>query len=230
MQTVAAQHAGRLRDGLPVEHRDVVACGAQTVDDLVDLHVVGSILRHGEQQRGARGQPVEDADQLGLVLHLVAAVVAAEEHHCGVPVLLGRRIVEQHLVEHTVAEVDEAARLGFDGDLPAERHDCLTHVIAVTRRRGREDRVADHQDPIALGGVADQLCLGAVHVDGRANHHDRLAYRRRHDRHLTDAGDGRRGRDRWKRVAAVIARRGAARSHDCQRSDDGKAPAGHLLH
>ena len=230
MQAVAAQHAGRLRDGLPVEHRDVVAFGAQTVDDLVDLHVVGSVLRHGEQQRGARGQPVEDADQFGLVPHLVAAVVAAEEDHRRVPVLLGRRIVEQQLVEHAVAEVDEAARLGFDGDLPAERHDRLTHVVAVTRRRGREDRVADHQDPVALGDLADQLCLGAVGVDRRANHHDRLANRRRSDRHQADTGDGRHRRGRWERVAAVVARRTAARGHDGQRSEDGKAPAGHLLH
>jgi hypothetical protein len=107
--------------------------GGQAAHDLVDLGVVRLVLGDGEQQRRPRRKTFEDESQLVLVAHLVAAVVAPEEHDRRVPVVGGGRVVVEQAVEHAVAEVDEPAGLGFDGDLPAERYELVAHLAAVAR-------------------------------------------------------------------------------------------------
>jgi hypothetical protein len=177
VQPVAAQDAGGLGDRLPVEHRDVVTRGAQPVDHLVDLDVVRTVFGHREQQHGSGLQTVEDLDEFLLVRHRIPAVVAPEEHHRGIPLLVRIGVVLQQFIEYTVAEFHESARLGFDGDLPSEGHHRLAHVVAVPRRRRCEDRVADHQDPVPLEDRADELGLRSVVVDRRPDDDDRLAHR-----------------------------------------------------
>ena len=113
VEPIAAQHPGCLGDHSPVDDGDVVVLGAEPTHDVVDLCVVRSVLGDREEQRRARCEPVEDHAQLGLVLRLIAAVVAPEEHHCRIPVLAGRRVTDEQLVEDPVPEVDESARLGL---------------------------------------------------------------------------------------------------------------------
>src|SRR5262249_19868670 len=74
---------------------------------------------------------------------LVAEVVAAEEHVRRVP--LGR----EPFVEYVVAEINEAAGLGVDFDLPSERHQRVAPLPAVPFGGRGRDRVADHQQLVA---------------------------------------------------------------------------------
>ena len=177
MESVVTQDSWCFRDVLPVEHGHVVAVGSEAIDDLVDLDVVGSVLRDGQEQGGAGCQPVEDLDEFGLVAQRVAAVVGTEEDDRRAPVVIRCHVEGEESVEYPVAEVDESARLSLDLHLPAEGYHCVTHVIAIPRRCGCEDRVTDHQDPVPLGDLADELRLGAVLVHRGAYDDDRLAYR-----------------------------------------------------
>ena len=91
----------------------------------------------------------------------VVAVVVAEHHHGGVPLLTGIEAVLEDLQPDTgVASV-----LGVDLDRPAVRNEAAAHLAAIPGGRRLEEGVAEHEQPVAIGELPHAQ-RGATVVEG----------------------------------------------------------------
>jgi hypothetical protein len=60
------------------------------------------------------------------------------------------------LRQHLAPELDSSADLGIDLDDPAPGHEIGAELVPVAVADGREHRVADHDDPVAVDLAADR--------------------------------------------------------------------------
>jgi hypothetical protein len=134
MKSVAADHARSLRYLFPVDDGHVLVLSAEPFDDHIDLRPIGPELGHRQEQRWPWCQTIKDLVELGLVRDGIASIVAPEEYNRSIPIVVARpRVGVEHLVEHLVSKVHEAARLGLDLSRPTQWHEFLAELPAIPR-------------------------------------------------------------------------------------------------
>ena len=173
MQPVTAQHAWRPCDFLPIDDGHVVVQPGEFGDHVVDLTPLRAILGDRQQKRRTWRRSIEQFAEFLEVDIFVTAVVAAQVDHHGIEVFVFVFVVDVEAgLGDFVAELHETAGFSVDLDGPADRVQSLAEFLAVPGGRRREDRVADHQEPIAVDALGDRFDHDTVVID-RAGHHDR---------------------------------------------------------
>ena len=141
MLAVTTDYTRGLSDLFPIENRHVVKLYSEPLHDLIDFSPVRSEFGNSEQQRRPRSKASENLTEFLFVGNRVAAVVAPEEHHRSVPVVIAQirrrnpdrsELWKIEAIENFVTEVNKPADFCLDFHHPAQRNEYITQLSAMT--------------------------------------------------------------------------------------------------